>query len=336
VTLKFFKDVSDLLARCAFFAISPFLLVFVALLFPVTGAVMQIGLALAVFFLGEAIKRSTRRWPVVLELLSSQFELEAFYRAHPPKPFIYYVFYPLLAPYWLTQPTARREFLLYKGYTLVSFGLLLVSLLVQYFGSFPPELGLREFAPLAAGTLAVEAVVVLMFLMPIATSVVHFHQRHATGKLAIVLALGLVSIGLATARLERRRDPIVSYAARVRVRLRTQAQPAAAYKTQADAIGEAWRALPTQLDDVQRDGKVMNEPLDAARTTLGRFYKLDEANAFDLWYSNEHEKKILVLYFESHRGRAPIWIAIDELGAIVEDETQLPHNAFKAMRRAAR
>ena len=334
--MKFLRDAGDLLARCAFFAIAPFLLVFVALLFPVTGAVIQIGLALIVFFLGEAIKRSTRRWPVLLDLLSSQFELEAFYREHPPKPFIYYVFYPLLAPYWLINATARREFLLYKGYTLASFCLVLVSLLVQYIGSFPPELGLGDFAPLAAGTLVVEAAVVLMFLMPIVTSVVHFHQRHARGKLGIVLALGLVSIGLATARLERRRDPIVSYAARVRLRLRTQAAPDAAYKAQADAIGEAWRALPSQLDDVERDGKVMNEPLDAARQTLSRFYKVDEASAFDLWYSNEHAHKILVLYFESHRGRAPIWIAIDELGAIVEDEKQLPRNAFRAMRRAAR
>jgi hypothetical protein len=43
----------------------------------------------------------------------------------------------------------------------------------------------------------------------------------------------------------------------------------------------------------------------------------------------------LVLYFESHRGHAPIWIAIDGLGSIIYDEKQLPPNAFQAMRRAA-
>ena len=48
------------------------------------------------------------------------------------------------------------------------------------------------------------------------------------------------------------------------------------------------------------------------------------------------ERKVLVLYFESHRGRPPIWIAIDELGAILADDEQLPPNAFSAMRRAAR
>lgn len=336
MTLKFLKELGDLLVRCVFFATAPFLLVLLASAFPVTGAVIQIGLALVVFFLGEAIKRSTRRWPVVLGLLSREFELGAFYREHPPKPFLYYVFYPLLAPYWLTNKTSRREFILYKGYTLASFAILLVTQIVQHFRSFPPELGFADFAPIAAWTLAVETAVVLMFLMPIATSVVHFHQRHSPRQLAILLVLGLVSIGLATARLERRRDPIVSYAARRRVSLRTLVAPEAAYKAAADAIGAAWRALPSYLDDVETDGKVTNEPLEAARTTLSQFYKRDEADAFDLWYSNEHARKILVLYVESYRGRAPTWIAIDELGAIVEDEKALPPNAFRAMRRAAR
>lgn len=336
MTLKFLKDAGDLVARCVFFATAPFLLVLLASAFPVTGAVIQIGLALVVFFLGEAIQRSTRRWPVVLGLLSKEFELKEFYREHPPKPFLYYVFYPLLAPYWLTNKTARREFLLFKGYTLASFAILLVTQIVQYFRSFPPELGFADFAPIAAWTLVVETAVVLMFLMPIATSVVHFHQRQARRKLGILLVLCLVSIGLATARLERRRDPIVSYAARRRVTLRTEAQPEVAYKAQADAIGEAWRALPSYIDDVETDGKVMSAPLDAARATLSRFYKPDESSAFDLWYSNERAKKILVLYFESYRGRAPVWIAIDELGAIVEDEKDLPPNAFRAMRQAAR
>jgi hypothetical protein len=334
VTLMFLRDALELLARCVFFATAPFLLVFLALLFPVTGAVIQIALALVVFFAGEAIRRSTLRWPSLRSILASQFEFEAFYRDNPPRPFVYYVFYPLLMPYWLAVRTARREFLLYKGYTLISFGILLVSLFVQYFISFPPELGWRDFAPLAAGTLAVETAVVLMFLMPLVTSVVHFHQRHARGRLAILLVAGMVSIGFATVRLQRRRDPIVSYAARVRLRLRTEAKPEPAFRAQAKAIGVAWRALPSRFDDIDRDGKVLNQPLDEARAELTKFYKLDEANAFDLWYSNENAHKILVLYFESHRGRAPIWIAIDELGSVIYDEKQLPPNAFTAMRRA--
>lgn len=90
------RDALDLLARCVFFATAPFVLVFLALLFPVTGAVIQIALALVVFFAGEAIRRSALRWPVLPWILASQFEFEAFYRDNPPRPFAYYVLYPLL------------------------------------------------------------------------------------------------------------------------------------------------------------------------------------------------------------------------------------------------
>jgi hypothetical protein len=66
--------------------------------------------------------------------------------------------FPLLAPYWLFQPQARREFPFFKGYTLASFGLLVASLVAQYQVSFLPELGVQSFLPIAAGTFAVETV----------------------------------------------------------------------------------------------------------------------------------------------------------------------------------
>jgi hypothetical protein len=74
----------------------------------------------------------------------------------------------------------------------------------------------------------------------------------------------------------------------------------------------------------------------AAREALSTFYKFDEANAFDLWYSNKNAQKILVLYFGSHRGHAPIWLAIDASGTTIADEKRLPANAFREMRHAAR
>jgi hypothetical protein len=330
------KDTCDLLLRLAFFSTAPFLLTFAALLFPVTGAVLQVGLASLVFVAGEATRRLTLRRPLLQALLASQLEFEAYYRAHPPRPFIYYVCYPLLLPYWLWVADARREFLLFKGYTLISFVLLLISLLVQYFTAFPPELSWRDFAPLAAGTFAAESVVVLMFLMPIVTSVVHFHRAGAPRRLALLLLAACVSVGFAVVRLERRRDPIVSFATRTRVRLRSEARPDAAANAQAKALGAAWRALPEAMDDVDRDGKVEDLPLTAAHDSLLSFYKYDEAHAFDLWYSNHGARPILVLYFQAQRGHAPIWLALDQNGATTTDEKQLPTGAFKAMRRAAR
>ena len=328
------KAVLDFVPRLAFFAAAPFLLVFAAELFPVTGALVQVGIALVAFFAGEALRRVSSRSRVVARLLSGQLEFDAYYRAHRPHPFLYYVFYPLLFPYWLSNPEARREFLLFKGYTLASFALLVVSLVAQYAQYFQPELKVADFLPIAAGTLLAEAVVVLMFLMPLVTSVVHFHLARAPGRLAALLAVAFVSVAVAVVRVERRRDPIVSFATRIRVGLRTKAKPAAAEHAQATALHAAWRALPKEKKDVDSDGKIEGDVLDAAHLALATFYKNDEAHAFDLWYSRTAKSAVMVVYFEARRSHPPIWLAMNGMGALTHDSRQLPTGAFLAMKKA--
>jgi hypothetical protein len=323
----------DFLLRLAFFATVPFVLVLVAAIFPVTGALVQVALGLAAFFAGEALRRWASRSKLVSLAVSSQLEFEAYYREHPPRPFLYYVFYPLLAPYWLVQREARREFLLFKGYTLASFGLLVVSLVAQYLVSFPPELGVQSFLPIAAGTFAMETAVVLMFLMPIVTTVVHYHRRREPGLLVALLLLGIVSSSLAIARIERRRDPVVSFATRSRVRMRTAAKPRGAEAAQASALRAAWKALPKEKKDVDHDGKVESDVLDAAHEALMPFYKNDEANAFDLWYTHNAKTWLMVLYFEARTKNDPIWLAMTSAGALTHDVKQLPRGAFNAMNR---
>jgi hypothetical protein len=328
------KAVLDFVLRLAFFASAPFLLVFAAELFPVTGALVQVGIALVAFFAGEALRRVSSRSRVVARLLSGQLAFDAYYRAHRPRPFLYYVFYPLLFPYWLSNPEARREFLLFKGYTLASFALLVFSLVAQYLQYFQPELAVRDFLPIAAGTLLAEAVVVLMFLMPLVTSVVHFHLGRAPGRLAALLAVAFVSVTVAVVRVERRRDPIVSFATRIRVGLRTKAKPGAAEHAQASALHAAWRALPKEKKDVDSDGKIEGEVLDAAHDALATFYKNDEAHAFDLWYSRTAKRAVMVVYFEARRSHAPIWLAMNGMGTLTHDVRQLPTGAFLAMKKA--
>ena len=330
------KEGADFLLRLAFFSFVPFVIVRVAALFPVTGALLQIGLGLVVFFVGEAVQRLAARTSLARLVLSSQLAFEEYYRAHPPRPFLYYVLYPLLAPYWITVPAARREFLLFKGYTLASFLLLLLSLAVQYVVDFPPELSVRDFLPIALGTLAAEAVVVLLFLMPIVTSVVHFHKSRAPLRLALLLVAGAASVSAAVVRLERRRDPIVSYATRNRVQLRAAADPGAAKAAMTRGLREAWKVLPGARSDIDSDGKVEGAPLDQAHEALTSFYKNDEAHAFDLWYTRRSTGSLMVLYFPARRGRSPIWLAMDRKGTALEDELQLPPDAFEAMRHAAK
>ncbi len=330
------RGVLDFAARLAFFAIAPYLLVFVAALFPVTGALVQIGVALAVFIAGEAARGLAERSRVARFLLRNQLAFEAYYRAHPPRPFLYYVFFPILFPYWLWVPEARRELLLFKGYTLLTFLLLVGSLAHQYATAFPPELGLREFGPIAAYTFLAEAVVVVMMLMPLVTTVVHLHAARAPRRLGALLVAAVVSLSLAGARIGQRRDPIVSYATRARVRLRTEAKPAQAREAQVAALRAAREELATSKDDVESDGKVEGEPLRRAHEALTRYYKEDEANAFDLWWARKKKGgSVLVVYFEARRKHGPIWLAMDGDGAPTHDEKRLPRGAFLAMRKAA-
>jgi hypothetical protein len=325
------RTILDFLVRLAFFAATPFLLVVVASLFPVTGAIVQIGIALAAFFTGEALRRLMTRSKIIRLALSSQLQFETYYRTHKPRPFLYYVFYPLLFPYWTAVREAREEFLLYKGYTLATFALLVASQVVGYWRYFPPELGAREFLPLAAGSFLVETAVVLMFLMPIVTSVVHFHTLRAPRRLVALLVVGLVSVSLAIVRIERRRDPVVSYATRQRVDMRTHAKPRDAEKALIAALREGWKVLPKDKVDVDHDGKVEGDVLSAAQEALVGFYKNDEAHAFDLWYTRRGKKALLVLYFEARGKNEPIWEAMDAYGNAVHDAKQLPPGAFNAM-----
>jgi hypothetical protein len=329
------RDTLDFVLRVAFFAVAPRALVIAAALYPVTGAIVQIGLTLGVFIVGEAARELAARSKVAGFFLGAQLEFEAYYRAHPPRPFLYYLFYPLLFPYWLTNKDARQEFLLFKGYTLASFVFLLASLGVQYARSFPPELTVAEFLPIAAKTFAAETVVVLMFLMPIVTSVVHYHSTRAPRRLGVILAAGILSSGLAVARVEKTRDPIVSLATRERVRLRTTANKKKAYDALARALGTAWKELPKATNDVDSDGKVEGAPLDDARVTLERFYKVDETFAFDMWREKKGKAQTLVIYFEARGNNPPIWLAMDTPGATFSVAKRLPNGALLEMKSAA-
>lgn len=333
------KAVADFVLRFVFFAAAPFAMVLVGTLFPVTSAVVQIGLALGVFFAGEAARSLAERSALAKRLLRNQLAFEAYYREHPPRPFLYYVFYPLLFPYWLFNREARREFLLFKGYTVLSFALLVFGLVFQYVRMFPPELGYREFFPLAGGTLLAETIVILAFLMPMVTSVVHLHRERAPRRLAALLAVAIVSVGVAGYRVTKKRDPLVSYATRERARLRTAKNPKLARAAQARALRAAWTVLPRALDDVDADGKVEGAPLEAARAALEPFYKSDEIDAWDLWFTREKRDGkrvgVLVVYFAAGRGRQAVWMALDSTGQISNDPKSLPSGAFRAMWKAA-
>jgi len=328
----------DFVSRFLFFSLAPFGIVVAAELFPVRGALVDVGLALAVFALGEAARRWAHRWRPVALALSTALRFESYYRERPPRVFAYYVFYPLLFPYWLANREARHEFLVFRGYTMGGFVVLLVSMVWQYFANFLPELGLREFLPWVLVALTAEMLLALGLLMPIATTVVLYHSSARRGRLLVLLAAGLLSTALSIARVARRRDPVVSYGARDRVAQRTAVDPERAHQALLAGVRAAWsanEAQPNSMSGVQDDGKVEGEPLDRAHDALEGYYKHDEAHAFDLWASPRSAPQMMVVYFEERHGRPPIWAAMRADTTEIVSTDELPAGALRAMRRAA-
>jgi hypothetical protein len=324
---------ADFLLRLGFFAAAPIAIVLLANLFPVRGALIDVALALGVFVAGESLKRRAASSRLLKLALKEALAFETFYRSKPPRKFAYYFFYPLLFPYWLTNREARHEFLMFRGYTLVSFLLLLAQQAWAFYSNYPPELGLREFLPALGLTLGVETLLVLSLLMPIATTVVWYHSSFRRGRLLAVLLVGLLSTGFALSRVVSHRDPIVSYLTRQRVVQRTKVARKQARPVLFNALSAAWREL-YQEKSVPGDGKVEGPALEAAREALQDFYKNDEAFAFDLWASPRGRPHYLVLYCEARGGRPPIWVGLKD-GAEIRKTNQLPRGAFLAMREAA-
>jgi hypothetical protein len=325
----------DFAARLAFFALAPLAIVPVAMLFPVTGTLVSVGIALTVILAGESMRRLAGKSKWVKRFIARELAMEEHYQRRPPKRFLYYVFYPLLFPYWLINADARKEFWFYKGYTLVGVAVLVGSSVLQYFLRWPPELGFRQFLPVLAISLVVEAFLVLSLLMPIVTTVVWLHKSYRRGRLLALLIAALLSTSVALVRVLQKRDPIVSFSSRYRVRERSAAAPAKARMAQLAALQIAWKELHDHPRSVEGDGKVEGEPLELARTTLERFYRPDESYAFDLWASPRRSPRVLVLFFEARQRKPAIWIALVN-GKEVTDPQQLPAGAFAAMKQAAR
>ncbi|HEX5098163.1 MAG TPA: hypothetical protein VFV94_01630, partial [Polyangiaceae bacterium] len=266
---------ADFVLRLVFFALAPVGIVLAAELFPVCGVLIDVGLALGVFFVSEAARRYVARSRVVSFFLHEALAFETYYREKPPRRFIYYFFYPLLFPYWLTNREARREFWMFRGYTIGGLVILLGSLVWQYFRDFRPELGLRHFLPMVVVVLVVETLLVLALLMPIATTVVWYHASFRRGRLLMVLLAGLVSTVAVGIRISSTRDPIVSFVARKRVVFRTRIAKKPAHAAllagvmvayndiraphRPEAVGVFGAGAPKTIET---DGKVQGAPLD--------------------------------------------------------------------------
>jgi hypothetical protein len=329
----------DFLLRLAFFLVAPFVLALVTMRFPIAGALVNLGIALGVFFFAEAIRSRASRSRIIRALLGKQLRFEEYYRAHPPRTFLYYVFYPLLFPYWLINREARREFVLFKGYTLLSLAILIGGSVFQYLTKWNPELKFADFAGTLFRTLAVETIVVLAILMPFSTTVIAYHLSAKKLRLAVLVVASLVSVGLSIVYFAKKRHDVIPWPTGVRMHLRGRADPRRARASREDALRRAWALVHKGEGDFERDDarevEISGPPLDVARTALGRFYKEDETLCFHLLQIDSKKTgRVIVLYGDPAPAKHPlVWVAMHE-GVIFEDPAKLPSGAFARMKLA--
>jgi hypothetical protein len=327
-------SIGGFIARLLYFLIVPATLVVMSQVLPIMGALVNVAIALLVFVLGEVARGWAATSKLAAKLLKKPLAFEAHYRQNPPRNFAYYVFYPLLFPYWLLNKQARAEFLLFKGYTILSLVLLIVGSIWQYFTKWLPELSFAKFLPTLFATLVLEAFIVLAFLMPITTTIVHFHMTFRRKRLIALLTVGFVSIVFAIARLHAKRASTVSFSTRTRVQLRSEAEPASAKFARRQAIRAAWKIISRTTADVEGDGIVEGEALDAAHEALQPFYKDDEAFAFQLWAEPRRHPQKLVLYLPTNiQKKTLVWTAVGRKG--VELTEPLSRTAVDKMIKAA-
>jgi hypothetical protein len=329
--------VLDFVVRFAFFALMPATLFFLSKQFPVTGAVINLAVVLTVFFLAALIRGRAEKRPWVARILRRQLAYEAYYREHPPKPFLYYVFFPLLLPYWLVKREARREVALYWRYGVLTFVILGATAIWEYFKLWRPELGLEHFGRMLAVMFAIEFLLVLVILMPIMTTVVDCHLRKRRVRLFAYLAVAVVMIWAMAGVLAKRRHEVVSFSTTTRMFLRSHVDPYRCVTVRAEALKQAILRMMKNEGTLVKEGdravEILGPPVDAARAELLKFYKRDETLCFHLVALWTPEKgRMLILFGDASPIKRPsVWIGLNQKGQFFTTEVSLPPEARELM-----
>ncbi len=314
----------DYLLRLAFFATVPFLATIIATLFPMLGVIANLGLTLLVFAFAEAMRERAERSPLVKKAVGRRLAFETFYREHPPRPFLFYVFYPLLLPYVVANPVARRELLIYRGVTGFGAGVLLAAALFDFSEHWLPELGVGQFLAVWVALFVVQTLALFVFMLPVATTVVKLHSERRLRELWVLFGVAAISVGVAGVTLLKKRGHIVSWVTTHRVDLRTQARPDAAKAAQLMAL-RAVLDQPAELRaSTDATGWVEGDSGDRAEEQLETFYKPDEAYAFSLHAAPPAAPEVLLLQCWIVGGGPPVWRAVRMSGEEITDKRDLP------------
>jgi hypothetical protein len=326
----------DLALRFAFFAVVPFLATFVSAIFPMTLVMANFGLTLVVFAAAEAVRERAQRSALLARLMKRRLDFEEYYRAHPPRPFLFYVFYPLLLPYVVARLETRRELWHFRGFTGGGLILLAAGAIADFWLHWQPEIGFGPFAVRWVMLIFVQTLCIFVFLMPVATTVVKLHLERRKRTLWALLAVAALSASAAIGFLVHQRRHVVSWVTTERVKLRTDAKPSAARAAQLRALRAAWDNAAELRASTDPDGWVEGDALDRAEEHLETFYRADEAYAFSMHAYPSGAPEVVVLQCHLGHKKPPIWRALRRNGQEVTSPADLPKGVLGLERRTKR
>jgi hypothetical protein len=226
----------------------------------------------------------------------------------------------------------RRELWLYRGFTGGGLGILVAAAAIDFWRSWLPNLGFKDFIITWVLLFAVQTLCIFLFLLPIATTVVKLHAERRFKAIWILFAAAALSVTVAVVAIEQRRGHLVSWATTQRVRLRTKAAPSAARTAQLQALRVVWANAPELKESIDKDGWVEGDALDRAEEQLAAFYKPDEAYAFSLHALPASAPEVLLLQCDLGKG-PPVWRALRRSGAEITSIIDLPRGVLGLARR---
>jgi hypothetical protein len=318
----------DFALRLLFFATVPFLATVIAALFPMMGVIANIAVTLVVFAFAEAARERAERSRIVGKLLRRQLDFEAYYREHPPRPFLFYVLYPFTLPWVIVNREARRELLLYRGLTGGGLVILVGAAAFDFYRHWQPELGLAEFLKVWVLLFVVQTLAMFVFLLPISTTVVKLHSERRLRELWVLFAAATISVTIAVVTLVNKRGHVVSWVTTRRVMLRTQAFPDTARVAQLKALRAVLDNFAELRQSMDPDGWVEGDSAERAEEQLGAFYKPDEAYAFTLHALPPSDPSVFLVQCWVVGGGPPIWRAVTRSGQEITDKKALPNGVL--------
>jgi len=296
----------DHVMRFAYVLLCPVMIAALTALLPVTGIMINALLATVIALAGsERWVARTQNIKLVGRPLAKFGRLGEYYRANPPKPLLYYVLYPLFAPYWLLKKSARTELLVYKRLGVFALVITVVTSTIEYLRVWRP-LPFGYFANAMFATTVLQLFFTFMFVMPIVTTVITFHSA---GHRKSLVALGVIGLGFGVlVAVGMRKTELIPLATQQRVHSRMKWKPDEARRVMSNGLDAAVAVLMKNRDDV-------TGAIAAARHELAPLFRADEQRAFHVVKA----RGVLVLYAKA-RNKKYAWIGRTETGPITSGD----------------